>query len=88
MHLILCGLISGQFWFVNEAIYIICQFVQILTIFGQPIRYPVEAQSRFIPLEKETYLENLLSRWISLNPDYIPDIIVVAPMIGERLILE
>jgi N-acyl-D-aspartate/D-glutamate deacylase len=27
---------------------------------GQPIRYPVEAEGRWVPLEKEPYLENLL----------------------------
>ncbi len=28
---------------------------------GQPIRYPVEEQGRWVPLEKESYLENLLA---------------------------
>jgi N-acyl-D-aspartate/D-glutamate deacylase len=28
---------------------------------GQPIRYPVEAEGRFVPLERESYLDQLLS---------------------------
>jgi len=27
---------------------------------GQPIRYPIESEGRWVPLEKESYLENLL----------------------------
>ena len=28
---------------------------------GQPIRYPVEDQGRFVPLERESYLEGILA---------------------------
>ena len=28
---------------------------------GQPIRYPVEDEGRWVPLERESYLENLLA---------------------------
>ncbi len=29
---------------------------------GQPIRYPVEQKGRFVPLERKTYLENILGK--------------------------
>ena len=35
---------------------------------GQPIRYPVEQDGRWVPLEKESYLEDLLA------PVFTPDI--------------
>ena len=34
---------------------------------GQPIRYPIEENGRWVPLEKESYLENLLA------PEYPAD---------------
>ena len=36
---------------------------------GQPIRYPIEAEGRWVPLERESFLENLLAPEESLFLD-------------------
>ena len=38
--------------------------------------------------KKKSYLENLLSSCMNLSPENIPDIILVAPMFRDMLVLE
>jgi len=38
--------------------------------------------------KKKSYLENLLSSSMDLSPEKIPDIITVAPMFRDMLVLE
>ena len=46
---------------VNGVIMVKDSKVQRGTYPGQPIRYPVEEKGRWVPLEKESYLEDLLA---------------------------
>ena len=48
--------------------------------------WPLKAAS--FHQKKKSYLENLLSSSMDLSPEKIPDIIIVAPMFRDMLVLE